>query len=353
MAPGKFPYGVCIGRAQPPTRAHIDSLRRGLQVVDRIAVLINGSRLAPSTRNPFSFEQRVAQFSASLSEEELGRLRFFPLRDHPYAVARWHAEVQRCLAEFTADSPATDAGVVLLGLEPDPSGHGLDLFPQFARVDTGWEGAADRSAAARLRAGYLGGSQDFRDQVADGAGAWMERFMETSAFADLAREEAFIRKFKDSWKGSPYPPTFNTADALVVASGQVLLVLRGGFPGHGLLALPGGYLNQEETLLECALRELHEETGLVVEDRELRAGLVARRTFDHPERSDRGRIITEAFAIRLETGGAGRLPGLCAEGGDDAKGALWMPLAECDGQPEHFFEDHLAILEAFRDLLDT
>jgi bifunctional NMN adenylyltransferase/nudix hydrolase len=324
-------------------------------VADRIAVLIDGSRLAPSTRNPFSFEERVALFSASLSEEELGRLRFFPLRDHPYAVARWQAEVRHCLAEFTADGPGSDAGVVLLGLEPDPSGHGLEGLPQLARVDTGWEGAADRSAAARLRAGYLEGGRDFRDQVADGTGAWLERFMATSAFADLTREQAFIRKFKDSWKGSPYPPTFNTADALVVASGQVLLVLRGGFPGHGLLALPGGYLNQEETLLECALRELHEETGLEVEDRELRAGAgaVARRTFDHPERSDRGRIITEAFAIRLKTGGADRLPSICARGGDDAKGALWMPLAECEGQPERFFEDHLAILEAFRDRLDV
>jgi len=353
MALGKYPYGVCIGRAQPPTRAHIGSLRKGLQVVDRIAVLIDGSRLAPSTRNPFSFEQRVTLFSASLSEEELGCLRFFPLRDHPYAVARWQAEVLRCLAEFTADGPGPDAGLVLLGLEPDPSGHGLEWLPQFTRVDTGWEDAADRSAAACLRAGYLEGGRDFRDQVADGAGAWMERFMATSAFADLAKEQAFIRKFQDSWKGSPYPPTFNTADALVVASGQVLLVQRGGFPGHGQLALPGGYLNQDETLLECALRELHEETGLEVEARDLRAGIVAQRTFDHPERSDRGRIITEAFAIRLETGGAGQLPGICARGGDDAKGALWMPLAECERQPERFFEDHLAILEAFRDKLDA
>jgi nicotinamide mononucleotide adenylyltransferase len=50
MAPGKYPYGVCIGRAQPPTRAHIGSLRRGLQIADRIAVLVDGCRLAPSTR---------------------------------------------------------------------------------------------------------------------------------------------------------------------------------------------------------------------------------------------------------------------------------------------------------------
>ncbi|MDR3672479.1 MAG: NUDIX domain-containing protein [Holophaga sp.] len=351
MAPAKYPYGVCIGRAQPPTLAHLASLRQGLQVAERIAVLIDGSRLAPSTRNPFSFEQRVALFSAGLGEGERGRLRFFPLRDHPYAVARWQAEVRHCLAEFTADDPGPDPAVVLLGLEPDPSGHDLEGLPRLARVDTGWEAAADRSVAARLRAGFLEGGRGFRNQVAEGAGAWLERFMATPAFADLAREQDFIRTFKDSWKGSPYPPTFNTADALVVAAGQVLLVQRGGFPGHGLLALPGGYLNPGETLLECALRELGEETGLAVEVRELRAGVVAQHTFDHPERSDRGRIITQAFAIRLETGG--RLPGMCAQGGDDAQGALWMPLDECERRPERFFEDHLAILETFRDRLEA
>jgi nicotinamide mononucleotide adenylyltransferase len=67
MAPGKYPYGVCIGRAQPPTRAHIGSLRRGLQLADRIAVLIAGSRLAPSTRNGQPerfFEDRLAILEA-------------------------------------------------------------------------------------------------------------------------------------------------------------------------------------------------------------------------------------------------------------------------------------------------
>ena len=44
--------------------------------------------------------------------------------------------------------------------------------------------AGGASAAARLRAGYLEGGRDFRDQVAEGAGVWLERFMATSAFAE-------------------------------------------------------------------------------------------------------------------------------------------------------------------------
>lgn len=45
----------------------------------------------------------------------------------------------------------------------------------------------------------------------------------------------------------------------------VLLVRRGEDPGAGELALPGGYLDVGETWQVGALRELQEETGLVID----------------------------------------------------------------------------------------
>jgi bifunctional NMN adenylyltransferase/nudix hydrolase len=73
-----------------------------------------------------------------------------------------------------------------------------------------------------------------------------------------------IEKYKESWKAAPFPPTFVTVDAVVVQSGHVLLVKRKAMPGAGLWALPGGFLNQEETLLDGAIRELKEETKIKV-----------------------------------------------------------------------------------------
>lgn len=49
------------------------------------------------------------------------------------------------------------------------------------------------------------------------------------------------------------------------ANGRVLLVERGKPPGVGLWTVPGGRLEGAETLAQAVAREVHEETGLIVE----------------------------------------------------------------------------------------
>ena len=46
----------------------------------------------------------------------------------------------------------------------------------------------------------------------------------------------------------------------------LLLILRAKEPGQGKWAPPGGFLNAGETLEEAAVREIAEETGVVLQD---------------------------------------------------------------------------------------
>jgi 8-oxo-dGTP diphosphatase len=57
--------------------------------------------------------------------------------------------------------------------------------------------------------------------------------------------------------------------AVVVDQGRVLLVRRGTEPLKGHWSLPGGLIELGETLPHAVIREVREETGLIVEPLEL------------------------------------------------------------------------------------
>ena len=70
---------------------------------------------------------------------------------------------------------------------------------------------------------------------------------------------------------------------------KILLVERRYNPFKGSWALPGGFVEQEETLYQAALRELEEETGIQGLD------LMPFRTFDQINRDPRGRTLSQVF----------------------------------------------------------
>lgn len=112
---------------------------------------------------------------------------------------------------------------------------------------------------------------------------------------------------------------------------QILLVERKNEPYKGCWALPGGFLEPDETLHDCAVRELREETGLLVDE------FAEVGSFSAPDRDPRRRTITIAFVATI---GGGTEP----KGADDAVDARFWSL---ETLPALAF-DHADIVAAAR-----
>lgn len=341
----RYDYLVLIGRFQPFHNGHFAVLSHALRLADKVIVLVGSAGQPRTIRNPFNASERAVMIRAA-AEDQAGRLIVKPLRDHLYSETLWVADVQRLVAEaLEADGAGPEARVGLIGRDKDgATGAYLAAFPQWPLVDVQH---AEVLSATELRtwlfSGETGALRLVEANVPSPVFGMLEAFRAGSpAYAQLAREDAFIRTYRQSWAAAPYPPTFVTADAVVVHSGHVLLVRRRAEPGKGLWALPGGFVNQEETVLEAAIRELHEETRLKVPPAVLRGSIKARQVFDYPGRSLRGRTITHAVHFDFP---AGELPKIRAA--DDADRVRWAPISEAMLMEEQFFEDHFHILEHF------
>lgn len=329
---------VFIGRFSPFHNGHKAVIDAALEQAKEVVVVVGSSFAARNIRNPFTFEERKAMIQAVF---DTPRIKVVPVSDFPYDDSRWVAAIQRVVDETIPD--AQDVG--LIGHSKDSTSYYLNIFPRWKNhvevpnVD-GINATDIRELFLRLPNTRWAG--DFR--LPDSVSTWLLHNFD--AFDTLRTEYRMIQKYKDAWKSAPFPPTFMTVDAVVVKSGHVLLVKRGDMPGKGLWALPGGFLNQEETMLDGAIRELREETRIKVPIAVLKGSIKASKTFDAPNRSTRGRTITQAFFLDLGVGELERV-----KGSDDAIDAKWIPLSEVIKQRDCFFEDHIFILDYFIPIL--
>lgn len=347
-----FDYLVFIGRFEPFHNGHAAVARHALRRAKKVIFLIGSADTPRTIRNPWTVAERAVMIQAALKGADglqSDRLILRPLHDHLYSESLWIAGVQRTVAEaIRADGGDEHARVGLIGFDKDASSYYLREFPQWPLVDV--QHTETLSATELRRYLFEAGDLDFhggllmlRGNVPAPVYDMLEAFRCSSpAYAQLVAEYRFIEQYRAAWKDAPYPPTFVTTDAVVVHSGHVLLVRRRAEPGKGLWALPGGFVGQQENLLDSCLRELREETRLKIPVPVLKGSLKRQQVFDHPERSQRGRTITHAFHFEFPTG---ELPEV--RGGDDADKARWVPVGEVMDMGPKLYEDHLHILEFF------
>ncbi|MBN2776937.1 MAG: NUDIX hydrolase [Bacteroidales bacterium] len=128
-----------------------------------------------------------------------------------------------------------------------------------------------------------------------------------------------------------YPRALVTVDIIITDNNNRLLVIkRGNDPFKNMWALPGGFIEMDEKLVDSATRELQEETGLT------NINLKQFKAYGDPGRDPRGRNIVIVFY------------GKCSSpndviAGDDAAETHWF---ELNNLPELAF-DHKQIVDDF------
>lgn len=328
-----YEYCIFISQFQPFHAGHEFVLREALDIADNVIVFIGSHKVARNIEVPFSTEERLKMVSSVFNEEELKRIKFIPLRDKLYNKALWVTEVQQRVAEITGESE----NITLIGRERD-----ADYLKEFPQWNIVWvdKNKYPQHDAKDIKYRYFTYDTSYARYVPASVAQFMAEFQKTEAFKNLKEEFDFIKRYHNSWDGAPFKPTFVTVDAVVLKSGHVLCVRRRGNPGKGLIALPGGFLNQDELIEDASIRELKEETSIKLSKDELKKSIIGSKVFDYPYRSLRGRTITHAFMLDL---GAGPLDKV--KGSDDAAKSFWLPLNEISDREEEFFEDHYHMIQ--------
>ena len=343
----KMKIGVFIARLQPFHFAHVDIVKLAIKENDHVVIVLGSACQAKTIKNPWTTDERELMVRKSLTTEGNSHLSVVAAKDYFYNDNMWLSSLQSALGSVKVNGVEVDlddCDVTLYGHDKDRSTFYLHLFPKWKLNDVGnLRTEFPRLDATLVRSLFFTGQMDaLKKFVPPEVFQMLCSELGTTVYQNLVAEFKHITEYRSLWASSPYPVQFITTDALVIKSGHVLMTVRGGYPGKGLLALPGGYLNPDERIVDGCLRELKEETRIAIDKDELRKAIVDQRVFDHPERSLRGRTITHGYCMNL---GAGDLPKV--KRGDDAAEAFWMPLRDVFRREEEFFEDHFHIIFFF------
>ena len=308
--------GFLIGRFQPLHAGHRSIIRQAAKLCKHLVVIVGSANAAPSVKNPWSYLERKTKIDLFLYHEEIKNVTVVPMNDYRYNNNKWQVDVENIITDASIDHNC--CGVTMFGFDkPDNKYLGWFDHYEFVNLQSGFNVCATDVRNSYFKAGNMG----FPIEV-------MEDYN-------------YFVKEKEQFSPYPYLDTLNfcCSDSVVICNGHILLIKRIKAPGRNHWALPGGFKNNNETFLECAVRELIEETNLDVSENELYDASVINfdHVFDAPNRAAMGiPRITHAFLFKLAT-----MPKVTPS--DDALEAEWVPIDKCLNElPMH--DDHRDII---------
>jgi bifunctional NMN adenylyltransferase/nudix hydrolase len=377
---------VFIGRLSPFHLGHAEVLKRAIATSDHVLLLIGSSAQARTIKNPFTFQERrhaVLEWlfeTMSPLQAEL-KVTIKPLYDYPYNNSAWIKEVQEATEAtkrhmLELSGTFDDVQCYITGSDRDKSTWYLHAFGNYFKEDlVDPKRLLGELTATRVRDSLFGGElSDIESLIPPTTMRFLQEFKTTPAYYDLVAEYTSNLQQRESWalperelfkkdfsqiisrfsgpeedkaklqlmfnrmiKLAPYPSTFTTVDAVVIQSGHILVNVRDDFPGRGLWALPGGFVEQSEWLIDACIRELQEETRIELAPAQLYGSIKHHQVFDFPERSTRGRTFTHAYLLKLDD--TKPLPKVKPQKGE-VKSVQFIPINEALSRTDRWFEDH-------------
>lgn len=316
MNPYKF--GVFIGRFQPCHGGHIHALGIAASQCDKLLILIGSANKARSIRNPWTYRERVQMLRKKLAAAGVNNCLFAPLNDTQHNH-QWVSEVKHTASEQC--QVAVGVKFILFGHQKDGNDY-LKWFPEWQYRDIPAEHNVN---ATQIR---------------------QRMFQQNSSEVPetVLEDYHYFEAEKEMFKNYPFPDclNINCADAVVVCNSKVLLIKRANAPGRNTWALPGGHKESGETFLDCAIRELVEETNLRVPEKVLRGSVTKTELFDTPGRGC-GPLVrsTLGVLIHVDPDHDGKEPRVSPR--DDAKEAKWFDLHVVQNNLQ-LYDDHSNII---------
>lgn len=389
----KASYDVCVfvGRFHPFHVGHMYVVSQALEAAENVVVFVGGANEPRSYRNPFSVEDRTTMIRAVFGNTP--RLTILPLENSINDSDEWVSRVEKTVSLFWEGKTGNSSPrVALIGHIKDATSYYLEKFPKWglielphhhelsatsireslfgtldlikSELDESVDACQPRLSSPKeviqatkkqfteaykaryveLATEHAKAFLDREEMMVDDAVlaptvvAFLREFMKSKDYQDLLLEYAYVARYQYEWRFAPYAPLFSTADCVAYHRGRVLMVKRNDYPGRGLWALPGGFVEYNETILSSALRELDEETGISLTPDQLRQSVVSKDVFDDPLRSSRGRTITHAFLFDVSSSPE---PALVAND-EETQDIEWKYVE--DIQRAECFEDHYIVI---------
>ena len=354
----KYDYAIIMGRFQPFHNGHKYLVEKAIKLANNILIIIGSTNRCKTSKNPFDYSERFAMISRTLNNENLyDNVHIISANDY-YPDEKWKTE----LIKKINNEIGSNKKIIVIGHEKDHSCYYLKLFPEWDYINIDnykSTNATDirshiynfindiyKNGIFLNEDKYLESKYKLSEYLENTCGEFISDYLmdriNNFSLNDVAQEFDFIYKYKKSWFNAPYPPILLTVDALVTLNKEkVLLIERKLDPGKGLLAFPGGFVDQTNTMLNNCIRELKEETNIKIDDETLINSVIYKEIFDAPDRGLRGRTITELFWFDLK----GDIEDYPIKAADDAATVKWVDLNfdELDGT--RFHDDHYLILD--------